>query len=94
MVFVSLMVGNLTASLTTSAASELALLRGQYPPAAGSPVLAPAIARLIVIASRAAKAGGDFAPSWITAVLTTHAKALTSATPGASSRAPAASGYS
>ena len=27
-------------------------------------------------------ADGDFAPSWITAVLTTHAKALTSATPG------------
>jgi hypothetical protein len=49
---------------------------------AGSPVPAPAIPRLTLIASRAAKASGDSAPSRITAVLTTHAKALTSATPG------------
>jgi hypothetical protein len=52
------------------------------PSAAGSPVPAPAISRLTVIASRAAKANGDSAPSWATAVLTTHARALTSATPG------------
>ncbi len=32
--------------------------------------------------SRDAKADGDTAPLWMTAVLTTHAKALTSATPG------------
>jgi hypothetical protein len=49
---------------------------------AGSPVPAPAISRLTVIGSRAAKANGDAAPLWMTAVLTTHAKALTSATPG------------
>jgi hypothetical protein len=35
-----------------------------------------------VIGGRAAKASGDTAPLWMTAVLTTHAKALTSATPG------------
>jgi hypothetical protein len=52
------------------------------PSAAGSPVPAPAISRLTAIASHAAKASGDSAPSWATAVLTTHAKALTSATPG------------
>ena len=49
--------------------------------AAGS-VPASAIPRLTGIASRAAKASGDPAPHWVTAVLTTHAKALTSATPG------------
>src|SRR5437773_2443856 len=52
------------------------------PAGAGSPVPASAISRLTGIASRAAKAGGDAAPSWMTAVLTTRAKALTSATPG------------
>jgi len=35
-----------------------------------------------VLASRAAKANGDVSPQWMTAVLTTHARALTSATPG------------
>ncbi len=34
------------------------------PSAAGSPVPAPAISRLTAIASRAAKANGDSAPSW------------------------------
>jgi hypothetical protein len=52
------------------------------PSAAGSPVPQSAIAPLTVLASRAAKANGDASPQWITAVLTTHAKALTSATPG------------
>lgn len=52
------------------------------PSAAGATVPAPAISRLTAIASRAAKANGDSAPSSTTAVLTTHAKALTSATPG------------
>ncbi len=50
--------------------------------AAGSPVPASAVPQLTMIASRAAKADGDPAPSQVTAVLTTHAKALTSATPG------------
>jgi hypothetical protein len=52
------------------------------PAGAGSPVPAAAISRLTVIGSRVAKANGDSAPLWMTAVLTTHAKALTSATPG------------
>jgi hypothetical protein len=47
-----------------------------------SAVPASAVARLTVIASRVARADGDPRPSWATAVLTTHAKALTSATPG------------
>jgi hypothetical protein len=51
-------------------------------PGAGSPVPASAISRLTMLASRAAKANGDADPEWMTAVLTTHAKALTSATPG------------
>jgi hypothetical protein len=52
------------------------------PSAPGSPVPAPAISRLTALANRAATANGDASPQWITAVLTTHAKALTSATPG------------
>jgi hypothetical protein len=52
------------------------------PPTAGSPVPASAISRLTAIASRVAKANGGSAPAWTTAALTTHAKALTSATPG------------
>jgi hypothetical protein len=52
------------------------------PSATRSPVPASAIARLTVLASRAAAANGDPSPEWMTAVLTTHAKALTSATPG------------
>jgi hypothetical protein len=55
---------------------------GASPAAAGAPVPARAIPRLTLIADRAAKASGDAAPAWMTAVLTTHAKALTSATPG------------
>jgi hypothetical protein len=52
------------------------------PSAAGSPVPASAVSRLTMLASRAAAANGDATPEWTTAVLTTHAKALTSATPG------------
>ena len=55
---------------------------GAAPAAAGAPVPAPAIGRLAAMAHRAAAINGDPAPAWITAVLTTHAKALTSATPG------------
>jgi len=50
--------------------------------AAGTPVPAAAIARLTAVAHRAATLNGDPAPAWITAVATTHARALTSATPG------------
>lgn len=49
----------------------------------GSPVPASAIPRLRAIADRAAKENGGAVPSWISAVVTTQEKALTSATPGA-----------
>jgi hypothetical protein len=55
---------------------------GQAPVAAGAPVPAQAVARLTAIAHRAAAINGDRDPAWITAVATTRAKALTSATPG------------
>lgn len=55
----------------------------ELPAAAGSPVPALVIPWLTVIASRGAKVNGDnYAPSWVTTVLPTHAKALTSATLG------------
>jgi hypothetical protein len=50
--------------------------------ATGALVQASAIGRLTAIAHRAATINGDPHPAWITAVLTTRAKALTSATPG------------
>lgn len=49
----------------------------------GSPVPASAISRLTAIAERAAKENGGAVPAWISAVVTTQEKALTSATPGA-----------
>jgi hypothetical protein len=52
------------------------------PAAAAAPVPASAIGRLTAMARRAATINGDPAPAWITAVMTTRAKALTSATPG------------
>ena len=55
---------------------------GPPPAAAGTQVPASAIGRLTAMAHRAAAINGDSAPAWITAVVTTHAKALTSATPG------------
>jgi hypothetical protein len=55
---------------------------GAAPAATGAPVPAQAIGRLTAMAHRAATINGDPAPAWITAVLTTRAKALTSATPG------------
>jgi hypothetical protein len=48
----------------------------------GARVPESVIARLTVIARRAAAVNGDGHPEWITAVMTTRAKALTSATPG------------
>jgi hypothetical protein len=50
--------------------------------ASGARVPDSAIARLTAIARRAAAVNGDSHPEWITAVATTRAKALTSATPG------------
>jgi hypothetical protein len=55
---------------------------GDPPAGAGRPVPAAAIARLTAMARSAARINGDPAPAWITAVMTTRAKALTSATPG------------
>lgn len=55
---------------------------GGSPAAAGVPVPSPAIGRLTAMACRASTINGDRAPAWITAVVTTRAKALTSATPG------------
>jgi len=51
-------------------------------PTPGKPVPAAAISRLTVIAERAIAANGGKSVAWATAVVTTHAKALTSATPG------------
>ena len=64
-----------TAGLATASCAGSAL-------AAGSPVPTSAIPRLTLLASRVARADGDPHPAWVTAVLTTRAKALTSATPG------------
>jgi hypothetical protein len=55
---------------------------GDHSAAAGARVPDSAIVRLTAIARRAAAANGDSHPEWITAVVTTRAKALTSATPG------------
>ena len=48
----------------------------------GQPVPASAVHRLTAIASRAVKLNGGQPVAWATAVVTTHARALTSATPG------------
>ncbi len=50
--------------------------------ATGRPVPSSAVPRLTAIAEPAARLNGDRHPVWVTAVLTTHAQALTSATPG------------
>jgi hypothetical protein len=50
--------------------------------AGAAPVPAAAIGRLTAVAYRAATVNGDPHPAWITVVLTTQARALTSATPG------------
>jgi hypothetical protein len=55
---------------------------GRSAAATGAPVPALAIPRLTAIAHRAAAINGDPGPAWIAAVLTTRAKALTSAAPG------------
>jgi hypothetical protein len=48
----------------------------------GQPVPALAVHRLTAIADRAVTLNGSHPVAWATAVVTTHAKALTSATPG------------
>jgi hypothetical protein len=51
-------------------------------PAPGLAITSAAAARLDAVAIAAARASGDARPSWIEAVITTHGKALESATPG------------
>src|SRR5213078_584717 len=51
-------------------------------PLPGLPVPASAIPRLTAIAAAAVKVNGGKAPASVTAVVTTHEKALTSASPG------------
>jgi hypothetical protein len=51
-------------------------------PVPGRPVPASALSTLTAIADRALKVNGDRAPAWVSVVVTTHEKALTSATPG------------
>lgn len=48
----------------------------------GQPVPASAVHRLTAIADRAVTLNGGYPVEWATAVVTTHAKALASATPG------------
>jgi hypothetical protein len=59
-------------------------LTSERPPVAvpGQPVPASAIPQLTAMADRTARVQGDYAPEWVSAVVTTHEKALTSATPG------------
>lgn len=72
----------LVAAVLASVLAGLAWGWAGSPPATGAPVPASAITRLTVLANRAAEANGDASPQWMTAVLTTRARALTSATPG------------
>jgi hypothetical protein len=51
-------------------------------PKPGMPVPASAVHRLTAVAEQAAKLNGGAAPAWVSAVVTTHKQALTSATPG------------
>jgi hypothetical protein len=75
--------GRVPATLAAAVILASALAAGGCGQAAASvPVPASAIGRLTAMARHAAAINGDPAPAWITAVLTTRAKALTSATPG------------
>lgn len=76
--------GRVPATLAATAVIMVSVLAagGCGEAAPGAPVPASAIGRLTAVARHAAAINGDHAPAWITAVLTTRAKALTSATPG------------
>jgi hypothetical protein len=52
-------------------------------PVPGSPVPGSVIERLTLIADNVVKANGGIAPAWVSVVVTTHGRALASATPGA-----------
>jgi hypothetical protein len=51
-------------------------------PVPGSPVPASVIERLTLIADNIVQATGGVAPEWVSVVVTTHGRALASATPG------------
>jgi len=55
---------------------------GSAGPVPGSPVPGSAIRRLTAIVDQFVKVNGAVAPAWVSVVVTTHEKALTSATPG------------
>jgi hypothetical protein len=50
-------------------------------PLPGSPVPASVIERLTLIADAVVEANGGIAPAWVSVVVTTHGRALASATP-------------
>jgi hypothetical protein len=64
---------------TTPAASSTPVTRRAM---SGRPVPASALRTLTAIADRVARLDDDRAPAWVSVVVTTHEKALTSATPG------------
>jgi len=72
------------AAAACGSASGTAVTASHRPAVAepGQPVPASAVHRLTAIADRAVTLNGGHPVAWATAVVTTHAKALTSATPG------------
>jgi len=67
---------------TRTSESRPEAIRAPSGPIPGQPVPTSAIHRLTVQAERVAKGDGDATPVWVSVVVTTRAKALTSATPG------------
>ncbi|MBO0824318.1 MAG: hypothetical protein J2P27_10740 [Actinobacteria bacterium] len=70
------------AGVILAACASPQLTDSRSAPVPGQPVPASAIPRLTAIADGAVKGNGDRAPAWASAVVTSHEKALTSATPG------------
>ena len=71
------------ADRTTPSVSWAPVMRRPVP---GRPVPVPAVRTLTVIADRVARLDDDRVPAWVSVVVTTHEKALTSATPGDTER--------
>jgi hypothetical protein len=74
--------GVLAAATAVAVSVIFAALPSSATPLAGSAIPAPAIGRLTSTARAIAKGSGDSTPTSVLAVITTHAKALTAATPG------------
>ena len=73
------------AAATATATTATALITtgcGPAAHAAGTTIPTSTIGALTAIAAKAARGNGDASPAWVTVVVTTRAKALTSATPG------------